>query len=109
MNLNQIILANILNICFCIWKKDLYRCKIIDSPLCSCGKVEDACRYFFSCAKYNIPRNDLFNVIFRIENLHIIDTHVLLWGDNSISIAENENLFFNVQLFLKRSGRFSHV
>lgn len=63
----------------------------------------------FSCAKYNIPRNDLFNVIFRIENLHIIDTQVLLWGDNSISIAENENLFFNVQLFLKRSGRFSHV
>lgn len=93
----------------CILKKDLHRCKIIDSPLCSCGKVEDAYHYFFSCAKYNIPRNDLFNVIFRIENLHIIDTQVLLWGDNSISIAENENLFFNVQLFLKRSGRFSHV
>lgn len=93
----------------CIKKKDLNRCKIIDSPLCSCGKVEDAYHYFFSCVKYNIPRNDLFNVIFRIENLNIIDTHVLLWGDNSFSITENENLFFNVQLFLKRSRRFNIV
>lgn len=76
------------------FKKDLYRCKIIDSPLCSCGKVEDAYHFFFSCVKYDIPRNDLFNVFFRIENLHIIDFHVLLWGDNSImSITENEYLF----------------
>lgn len=31
----------------CILKKDLCRCKIIHSPLCSCGKIEDAYHYYF--------------------------------------------------------------
>lgn len=66
------------------------------------------CVSYFSCAKYNIPLNDfqIDNLIFRIENIHVIATNGLLWGDNSISIADNENLFFNVQLFFKRYGRF---
>jgi hypothetical protein len=32
-----------------------------------------------------------------------VDTHVLLWGDNTTSIKENEKLFSIVQLFIKRS------
>ena len=62
----------------CVLNKDLFRCNIIDSPLCSCGKTEDAYHYFFSCTKYSAPRNDLFNAIFRMNNVHIEDTHVLL-------------------------------
>ena len=90
----------------CVLNKDLFRCNIIDSPLCSCGKTEDAYHYFFSCTKYSAPRNDLFNAIFRMENLYIVDTRVLLWGDDSINITDNEKLFSYVRLFIKRSGRF---
>jgi hypothetical protein len=31
----------------CVWNKDLFRCNIINSPLCTCGKIEDAYHLFF--------------------------------------------------------------
>ena len=31
----------------CVLNIDLFRCNIIDSPLCSCGKPEDTYHYFF--------------------------------------------------------------
>lgn len=63
------------------------------------------------CTKYStsVPRNRFFNNIFGIASLHIVNTHVFLWGDDDfIGLAENENLFFNVcvQLFPKKSGQF---
>ena len=91
----------------CVLNIDLLRCNIIDSPLCSCGKAEDTYHYFFNCIKYAIQRNELFNSIFRMKNLCIVNTHVLLWGDNSLDDLENKHLFQFVQLFIKKSGRFS--
>ena len=43
---------------------------------------------FFTCTKYSALRNDILNEIFRIENLNIVNTHVLLWGDCSIGIID---------------------
>lgn len=59
----------------CVLNIDLFRCKsnIIDSPLCSCGKVEDNYHLYFSCPKYSVSRNELFNAPFRIDNLHTVD------------------------------------
>ena len=91
----------------CVLNIDLFRCNIIDSPLCSCGKPEDTYHYFFNCNKYAIQRNELFNSIFRMKNLCIVNTHVLLWGDNSLNDLENKHLFQFVQLFIKKAGRFS--
>ena len=51
-----------------------FLCKIIDSPLCSCDRLEDTYNYFFTCTKYTTARNDLFNEIFRIKNLNIVNT-----------------------------------
>lgn len=31
----------------CALNNDLFRCNIINSPLCSCGKLEDTYHYFF--------------------------------------------------------------
>ena len=36
----------------CALNNDLFRCNIINSPLCSCGKLEDTYHYFFTCNKY---------------------------------------------------------
>jgi hypothetical protein len=90
----------------CILNKDLFRCNIINSPLCTCGKIEDDYHYFFTCPKYKDARNILFNNIFQIHKLHIVNTHVLLWGDNCLNISENQHLFTVVQAYIKHSGRF---
>ena len=66
----------------CALNSDLFRFNLINSPLCSCGKVEDTYHLFFTCTKYSALRNDIFKEIFRIENLYIVNTHVLLWGDS---------------------------
>lgn len=61
---------------------------------------------------YCVVRNTVFRAMnclmlfFFKDSVYTVDTHVLLWGDNAIGIAENEMIFYNVQLFLKRSARF---
>lgn len=68
------------------------------------GKVEDAYHYFFSCVKYNILQNDLFNekYIFNVENVHSIGTICYREIHVAPSVKQkSENLFFKVQLFQK--------
>jgi hypothetical protein len=48
----------------CILNKDLFRCNIINSPLCTCGKIEDEYHHFFTCPRYKDARNVLFDNIF---------------------------------------------
>lgn len=91
----------------CILNCDLFRYNIIESPSCTCGKVEDTYHYFFSCTKYARARDELFNNVFKIRNLNIVNTHVLLWGDVTVSDSVNETLFSMVHLFIKKSERFS--
>ena len=46
----------------CALNSDLFRCNIIDSPLCSCGKAGDSYHYiiFFTCTQYSALRNYIF-------------------------------------------------
>lgn len=90
----------------CVLNNDLFRCNLISSPLCTCGKVEDTYHYFFVCPKYVNARNEFLNKFLQFDKIHILDTHVLLWGVESLSAAENERLFSFVQTFIKHSGRF---
>ena len=75
---------------YCALTSGLFRCNIIESPLCSCDEAEDTYRYFFyfTCTQYSALRNDIINDMFRIENLRFVNTHVLLWGDCLIGITE---------------------
>ena len=91
----------------CILNCDLHRYNIIDSPLCTCGKIEDTYHYFFSCVKYARARDELFNNVFNICNLNIVNTHVLLWGDTSITDKDNEHLFSLIHIYIKKSKRFN--
>ena len=86
----------------CALNSDLFRCNIIDSPLGSCGKAEDTYHYFFYMySLFKALRNDIFNEIFRIENLDIVNTRVFLWVDCSIGITENKHLFSFVHQYIK--------
>lgn len=44
-------------------KCDLLKYNIVESPLCTWGKVEDT-YYFFSCTKYAESREELFKNAF---------------------------------------------
>ena len=56
----------------------------------------------------HVLKNDIFNEIFRIENLNIVNTHVLLWGDCSIGTTDNKHLFSLVHRYIKSSKRFNY-
>lgn len=91
----------------CALISDLFRCSIINNPLCSCVKLEDTHHYFFTFNKYKEARNVLPNEIFHIVNLNMVNTHILLWGDSSIGVSEYKHLFPLVYRYLKDTKRFS--
>ena len=43
---------------------------------------------------------------FGLKTCNIVNTHVLLWGDSSISNTDNKHLFNLVQKYIKDSERF---
>ena len=75
---------------------------ITDSPLCRCGTVEDGNHYFFECHMYAHQRILLFDSIsqFRVITLN------LLFGDPTLSLAENTHIFDKVQKFIIDTKRF---
>lgn len=38
---------------------------------------------------------------------HILDAHLLLWGDDSLTNTQNTEIFKTVQVFLSDCGRIS--
>ena len=67
---------------------------ITDSPLCRCESVEDANHYFFDCGMYAHQRILLFD---SISKFHVITLNFLLFGDPTLSLAENTHIFDKVQ------------
>ena len=47
---------------------DLFTKNITDSPLCSCGSIENSQHYFFHCKNYQVIRHELLNSISLIQN-----------------------------------------
>lgn len=90
----------------CALNIDLHRCNIILSPLCSCGMIEDAHQFFFSCPKYATVREEFFNKFLRFDKIHILESRTLLWGDDSLSVDDNKYLFSIVQIYIQGTGRF---
>ena len=91
----------------CILNYDLYRRNIVDSPLCSCGIREDTYHFFFICSKYSTARYKLMDNLLRLNDLVVIDTHLLLWGDNALSTELNNCIFSYVQKYIHETKRFS--
>ena len=91
----------------CILNSDLFRCNLVDNPNCSCGLTEDAYHLFFVCKKYNTARHCLMNKLLSFNDIFIIDVHLLLWGNESLSDVQNIQLFKVIHSFLDECGRFS--
>ena len=87
-------------------KHDLFRAKLIENSICSCGTASETVEhYFMSCKNYHIPRLKLqtnllwFNFRF--------DLNTLLYGVVNDSYENNCLLFQHVQLYIKETGRFT--
>ena len=82
---------------------DLFNKNISDSPLCSCGSIEDAQHFFFHCRHYTVQRNALLNAV----STYIVPSlKCILYGDPSLSLELNSNIFQHVQKFIIDTKRF---
>ncbi|MCG8096816.1 MAG: hypothetical protein JAZ17_24870 [Candidatus Thiodiazotropha endolucinida] len=81
----------------------LFSKHIIDSPLCSCGSIENAYHYLFQCDNYTNQRIVLFD---SISQFHTINLDLLLFGDPALTPAENTHIFERVQKYIMDTKRF---
>ena len=98
----QIIHTRLRNNCSDL-KQHLFWKNIVASPLCRCGEVESNTHYFFECRFYCNIRATLRQHI-RAKSVFNIDT--VLFGDNELSISENEQIFHAVHDYTDKSKRF---
>ena len=82
---------------------DLFNKNISDSPLCSCGSIEDAQHFFFHYRHYTAQRNAL---LIAVLTYIVPSLRCILYGDPSLSLELNSNIFEHVQKFIIDTKRF---
>jgi hypothetical protein len=83
---------------------DLCRVNLINDPGCVCRWViEDAIHFFLEWCLYVEAREQLTNNLQFFDSL-LIET--LLFGDDSLSEAQNAQIFKSVQLYIKTNEAF---
>jgi len=88
-------------------KSDLFRVNLCDNPCCECGLVEDVYHLLFICHKYTESRRTMIMSLLNIHNFDVINTHLLLWGDEVLSETINDHIFVITQSFIRDSKRFN--
>ena len=74
-----------------------------DSPLCLCGSVEDAQRFFFHRGNYQLHRIVRLDAVFHYQNPSL---NLLLYDDRALSPEINTTIFEKVQAFILQTKRF---
>ena len=83
----------------------LYSMKIINSPACSCGFVnENEFHFLLVCPLYNRPRVTLQNSMGHIAPLTL---RTLLHGDDNLDLTENKRIITETLRFINDSKRFA--
>ena len=82
---------------------DLYSKNMTDSPLCTCGLVENTTHYFLQCNRYIAPRAVLFQ---RILPFSDVSLPVLLNGDQALTDAQNTQVVDAVYEYIRATKRF---
>ena len=78
----------------------LFNKNLVASNRCVCGQVESTTHYLFHCIMYQNVRTRTINTLPRVN------TNILLYGNNQLSLEENEHIFDTVHTFIADSGRF---
>ena len=81
----------------------LFMRNLVVSPYCTCGHVESPSHFLLHCSKYNTLRNETILTI----NYNVpVNTNLLLFGSEILSIEQNTDIFVKVQKFILKSKRF---
>ena len=82
----------------------LYSMKLIDSPACSCGFInENEFHFFLVCPLYNRPRVTLQNAM---GNIAPFTLRTLLYGNENLDLTVNKRIVTETLRFIKDSKRF---
>ena len=82
----------------------LYSMKLIDSPACSCGFInENEFHFFLVCPLYNRPRVTLQNAM---GNIAPFTLRTLLYGSENLDLTVNKRIVTETLRFIKDSKRF---
>ena len=100
---NQIIHARLHNRCSSL-NQHLSLKNLVQSPLCMCGSIESTEHYFLKCPIYIEPRNHLNS---NINEISRVSLRIILYGDESLSLHDNEIIFAAVHSYIRTSRRFS--
>ena len=87
-----------------VLKYDLYRKNIVDSPVCTCGLIEDAEHFLLLCPVFATHRNIMFQ---KLQHFNDISKDLLLNGNDDLLYEDNEYVFSVVQDFIIATKRFS--
>ena len=82
---------------------DIFIRNLNDSPFCRCGNIENAEHFLLQCRFYRLQRLEMFN---SVSQLCHVTLDVLLFGDSSLSLETNSQIFLLVHKFIKDSKRF---
>jgi hypothetical protein len=86
---------------------DLFRVHLVNDPGCICGcTFEDAIHFILECCLYTEAREELK---LRLVFLHELKIEVLLFGDDTLTEMQNLQIFKSVQLYIKRTKRFTYL
>jgi hypothetical protein len=67
---------------------------------------KDPINFILECCLYNEARKELK---LRLVFLHELKIEVLLFGDDTLTEMQNLKFFKFVQLYIKRTNRFTHL
>ena len=79
----------------------LYRRNLVNSPLCSCGEIENTTHFIFNCPLYSVPRQTYLAEL--TQHCTLKD---LLYGKEGVNSTVNEDVFVRVQNFIIHSKKF---
>ena len=97
----QIIFAHIRLRCRSL-KDHLFQKNIVDSGLCTCGKIETTAHYLLQCPNYIFIRNET------IQTLGTIDVQSLIFGNSMKNENENRLVFETVLKLPEQKDLIEH-
>ena len=99
----QVIHTRLCNRCSSL-NEHLYSKKLVHSPLCRRGSVESTQHYFLDCLFYRDLRLSLSQ---SLNGITTFTLNTILFGDENLSLFENQRIFNSVHTYIRNSRRFS--
>jgi len=81
----------------------LFTKNIVNSPLCTCGDIEDTYHFFLYCPLYTRSRFELYNQLFAYRPLTV---PLLLFGSSLLTDTSNLHIFKCVHNYLRHTRHF---